>query len=117
MWRLVIAGLLILHGILHAVVWLPRQQSNEFPGFGPQVSWLFAEVRAVVVALVMTAGIGFVLAGVAYGMHLDLWAVPAIVAVVASMALIVATFTPWWGLAIVINAITLYAAWQSVRGD
>lgn len=95
----------------------PAAAEQRGSGFGPQVSWLFAEVRAVVVALVMTAGIGFVLAGVAYGMHLDLWAVPAIVAVVASMALIVATFTPWWGLAIVINAIALYAAWQSVRGD
>jgi hypothetical protein len=41
------------------------------------------------------------------------WAYPAIIAAVA-MALIVATFTPWWSLAVVINAVILYAAWLSV---
>ena len=30
------------------------------------------------------------------------------------MALIVATFTPWWSFAVVINSANLYAAWQSV---
>jgi hypothetical protein len=34
-------------------------------------------------------------------------------AAVASMALIVATFTPWWSFAVVINTVVFYAAWQS----
>jgi hypothetical protein len=33
------------------------------------------------------------------------------------MALIVATFTPWWSFAVVINAAVLYAAWQSATAQ
>jgi hypothetical protein len=110
MWRLVVAGLLILHGILHAAIWVPPQRGSELPSFGPQASWLFAEVRPVVVAVALIAAGGFALSGAA---HQDLWAYSAILAAVASMALIVATFTPWWSLAVVINAAIVYAAWQS----
>jgi hypothetical protein len=113
MWRLAVAGLLVLHGILHAVIWLPPQQGSDLPNFGPQASWLFAEVRPVVVTVALVAAIGFVLSGVAYLAHLDMWAVSATIAAVASMALIVATFTPWWTFAVVINVSILYAAWQS----
>ena len=47
MLRLVVAGFLVLHGILHAAIWIPPQQGSELPNFGPQASWLFAEVRPV----------------------------------------------------------------------
>jgi hypothetical protein len=97
---------------------IPRQQGSRLPNFGSQASWLFAEVRPVVVTLaaVIAAG-GFALAGVAYAVHLDVWAFSAMAAAVASMALIVATFTPWWSFAVVINSAILYAAWQSVTAQ
>jgi hypothetical protein len=113
MWRLAFASLLVVHGILHAAIWLPPQQGSSLPNFGAQASWLFAEVRPAVVTLALVATIGFALSGVAYLAHLDMWAVSATIAAAASMALIVATFTPWWSFAIVINALILYAAWQS----
>ncbi len=113
MWRLGIGGFLVLHGLLHAVIWIPPQQGRDLPGFGAQASWLFAEVRPVVVTLALIAASGFAISGVAYLAHLDMWAVPATVAAVASTGLIVATFTPWWSFAIVINAVIVYAAWQS----
>ena len=113
MLRLVVAGFLVLHGILHAAIWIPSQTGRELSNFGPQASWLFAEVRPVVVTLAVLAASGFVLAGAAYLVQLDLWAVAAAIAAVASMALIVATFTPWWSFAVAINAVILYAAWLS----
>jgi hypothetical protein len=113
MLRLVVAGFLILHGILHAAIWIPPQRGGELPSFGLQASWLFAEVRPVVVTLAVIAASGFVLSGVAYSAHLDVWAPSASLAAVTSMALIVATFTPWWSFAVVINAAILYGAWQS----
>ena len=112
MWRLVVAGFLVLHGILNAAIWIPPQRGSELPNFGPQASWLFAEVRPVVVTLAVIAAGGFALSGVAYLVHLDMWAFSAIIAAVVSIALIVATFTPWWSFAVVINAVILYAAWQ-----
>jgi hypothetical protein len=117
MWRLAVAGFLGLHGVLHAAIWLPPQQGSDLPGFGAQASWLFAEVRPVVVTLALVAAGGFALSGVAYGTHLDVWAVLATVAAVASMGLIVATFTPWWTLAVVIDVLILYAAWQSATAQ
>jgi hypothetical protein len=113
MWRLFIAGFLVLHGILHAAIWIPPQQGTELAHFGPQASWLFAEVRPVVVTLALVAAGGFALSGVAYLAHWDMWAVSATIAAVSSMALVVATFTPWWSFAVVINTVILYAAWQA----
>ena len=117
MLRLVVAGFLSLHGVLNAAIWIPPQQGSRSPNFGPQASWLFAEVRPAVVTLALIAASGFALSGVAYAMHLDVWAASAIIAVVASMALIVATFTPWWSFAIVINAAILYAGLQSATAQ
>ena len=117
MWRVVVGGFLILHGILNAVIWISPQRGRELPNFGPQASWLFAEVRPVVVTLALIAASGFALSGVAYLMQQDVWAFSAIIAVAASMALIVATFTPWWSFAVVINAVILYAGWQAATGQ
>jgi hypothetical protein len=83
MWRLVIAGFLVLHGVLHAVIWIPPQRGGELPNFGSQASWLFAEVRPVVVTLALIAAIGFAVSGMAYAAHLEAWAVPASLAAVA----------------------------------
>ena len=52
MWRLIVAGFLVLHGILNAAIWIPPQRGSQLSNFGPQASWLFAEVRPVVVTLV-----------------------------------------------------------------
>ena len=104
---------MILHGVLNALIWIPPQRGSELSGFGSQASWLFAEVRPVIVTLALIAASGFALSGLAYAMHLDVWAGSAFIAAVASMALIVATFTPWWSFAVVINTAILYAARQS----
>jgi hypothetical protein len=117
MGRLVVAAFLILHGVLNAAIWVPPQKVGELPGFGWQASWLFANIRPVVVTLAVIAASGFALSGVAYAMHLQLWAYSAIVAAVASMALIVATFTPWWTFAVVINGGILCAAWESAMAQ
>ena len=113
MWRLIVAGFLVLHGILNAAIWIPPQRGSQLSNFGPQASWLFAEVRPVVVTLALVAASAFAVSGVLYLVHVDAWAFPALVAASASMALITATFTPWWSIAVVINAVILYGAWQS----
>jgi hypothetical protein len=117
MWRLFVAGFLVLHGILHAAIWIPPQRGDELANFGHQASWLFAEVRPVVVTLALVAAGGFALSGIAYLAHWDMWAISATIAAVSSMALIVATFTPWWSIAVVINAVILYAGWQPATGQ
>ena len=117
MWRVLIAGFLVLHGIIHAAIWIPPQRGAQLENFGPQASWLFAEVRPVVVTLALVAAGGFALSGVAYLAHWDMWAFSVPIAAVSSMALVVATFTPWWSFAVVINAVILYAGWQSATAQ
>jgi hypothetical protein len=90
----VIAGLfLILHGVINAAIWIPPQRGAKLPGFGSQASW--------------------VISGAAYLAQSPWWAPIGILAATASLALIIATFTPWWSGAIIINAVIIYAAWDT----
>ncbi len=114
----VAAGLfLILHGIINGAIWIPSQRGDQLAGFGSQASWLFAGVRPVVVTLALIAAGGFILSGAALLTNVEWWAPVATLAACASLALIVATFTPWWSAAIVINAVIIYAAWDTAVGQ
>ena len=46
-----------------------------------------------------------------------MWVGPAIVAAVASLALVASTFTPWWSAAVVIDLVVLYAASAALLGQ
>jgi hypothetical protein len=110
-----VAGLfLIAHGIVTGAIWIPPQRGEDLPGFGSQASWLFAESRTTMVALGGVASAAFVVAGVGVLAHQDWWAGLGALGAVVSLALIVATFTPWWIFAVVINVAVLYAAWATL---
>ncbi len=66
------------------------------------------------VALGAVASAAFVVAGVGVLAHQDWWASLGALGAVVSLALIVATFTPWWIFAVVINLAVLYAAWATI---
>lgn len=112
MLRLAVGVFLILHGVIHGAIWFPPRSQEPRPGFGTQASWLFADVRAAVVSMAAIAAGGFALAGVAYLSGHPWWPGLAAAASVASLALIAATFTPWWSAAILIDLAILYAAWR-----
>jgi hypothetical protein len=113
MLRVAAGVFLILHGVINAAIWIPPQRGAKLPGFGWQASWLFAGVRPVVVTLALVAAGGFVISGAAYLAHSAWWAPIGILAATASLALIIATFTPWWSVGIIINAVIIYAAWDT----
>jgi hypothetical protein len=114
----VAAGLfLILHGVINAAIWIPPQRVGKLPCFGFQASWLFASVRPAVVTLALVAAGGFVFSGAAYLAQSPWWAPVGTLAATASLALITATFTPWWSGAIIINAVIIYAAWDTAVGQ
>jgi hypothetical protein len=73
MLRIGVGVFLILHGVIHAAIWIPSRPEEPLPGFGSQASWLFADVRAAVVSLAVLAASGFALAGVAYLSHWQWW--------------------------------------------
>ena len=114
MLRTVAAMFLIAHGIVTGAIWIPPQRGKNLPGFGSQASGLFAKSRPTMVALGAVASAAFVAAGVGVLAHQDWWASFGALGAVVSLALIVATFTPWWILAVVINLAVLYAAWATI---
>jgi hypothetical protein len=107
------AGLFFaVHALITAAIWIPPQR--ELAGFGPRASWLFAGNRPTMVTLAVTASAAFALAAVGMFAHQDWWAPAAILGALVSLALIAATFTPWWSAAVVINAALIYLALNTV---
>jgi hypothetical protein len=114
MVRLGAGVFLVLHSLITGAIWIPPQRGGELAGFGSQASWLFASSRPTMVALGVTAAATLGLAGIAVLADQGWWAAVAAVGAVVSLALIVATFTPWWSVAVLINIVVLYVAWQSI---
>ena len=117
MSRLGAGVFLLVHSAITGAIWIPPQRGRELAGFGPQASWLFANSRPTMVALAATASAALGLAAVGVLTHQDWWAPSAAVGALMSLALVAATFTPWWSAAIVINAVILYLAWSSVTSQ
>jgi hypothetical protein len=85
-------------------------------GFGSQASWLFAGSRPAMVAMGTAASVCLALAGVGILASHAWWAPAGLIGAVTSLSLIVATFTPWWMAAVVINLVISYAAWSDMTG-
>lgn len=108
-----IAGLfLVAHGLVHLAIWLPRPTPGEVP-FDAAHSWLFGDMRAVVIVLSALAGFTFVVAGIVLLADASWWTTAAIGASVVSLLLMALTFTPWWLFGIVINIVIVVLASRS----
>jgi hypothetical protein len=107
-----LAGLfLIAHGVLHMAIWLPSPTEN-FP-FNAHRSPMFGDVRVAATALAVAAGLAFVVSGGGYLMGQDWWPALALGASAASIVLMLLTFTPWWLVALAIDATIAVLAWRA----
>ena len=66
------------------------------------------------VALGVTASAALGLAALGVFGHQEWWAAAAVVGAPISLALIAATFTPWWSAAILINVALIYVALNTI---
>lgn len=114
MVRSVAGVFLIVHGLITGAIWIPPQRGGELPGLGSRASWLFANSRPMMILLGATAAGTLGLAGIGVLAQQDWWAAVAAVGAVLSLALIVATFTPWWSAAVLINLVVLSVVWQPI---
>jgi hypothetical protein len=117
MLRLLVAGFLIAHGLIHwAVYAMPKKPDQPSP-FDPGHSWMLAAVGvaehpahtlSVALALVTTAGFclasGILLAGGGW------WLVVAAVAAITGLVLKLGYFNPWLSLGVLLDAGVLVAA-------
>jgi hypothetical protein len=117
MLRLLVAGFLIAHGLIHwATYAMPKKPDQPGP-FDPGHSWALAAAHvtehpartlSIVLALVTTAGFcfagGIVLAGGGW------WFEVAAVAAISGLVLKVGYFHPWLSLGVLLDVGVLLAA-------
>jgi hypothetical protein len=112
--RLVAGVFVLVHALITGAIWIPPQRGGDMKGFGPQASWLFADSRPAMVTIGVIATGALAMAGAGILTHQDWWALFATAGAAASLALIAATFTPWWSAAVIINLALLYVAFESI---
>jgi hypothetical protein len=96
MLRLVVALLLIIHGLIHAAIWLSPARAAPDAPFDAGTSWLVGSQPTLGAALGLLAAVLFVGAGVGLLLNADWWRLIAIVGAVASLVLIGVYFDPWF---------------------
>lgn len=126
MTRILLAGFLVLHGLIHASYLSPRPAPA--PGapawpFELGRSWLLSPlgvpehaIRILGMALVAVGVIAFVLAALAtlaVGLPASAWQPLVVVGAIASLALLGLYFHPWLVLGIAIDVVLVIAVWQA----
>lgn len=119
MLRLVIGGFLIVHGLIHAAIWLPqafqvRATATADAPFDPGHSWLISRgsvdvARWSSLTLAILAVVFLVAAGVGLWLGLSWWSPAAIIGSLISLLLFVLFFDPWLVLGIAIDLALLWS--------
>ncbi len=116
-----VVGFLLVHGLLHLAVWLPRPQQpadqGKAPPFHPDHSALLLEAHVepetthrVAVWLAVAAACLYGIAGLAVAFG-SAWAVPlAVLAGTVGLAIKLVFFHPWLSVGIAIDALVLSSA-------
>ncbi|MDQ3855587.1 MAG: hypothetical protein M3281_04240 [Chloroflexota bacterium] len=119
MLRLLIAGFLMAHALIHGAIWLPQAffGAKEWaPGspFDPGHSWLLSPsvgnaARWPSVLLAVAAAVMYLAAGAGLFAGDEWWRTAAVAASVLSLALFALYFNPWLSLAVVIDVAIIWA--------
>lgn len=112
MTRTLVSLFIAAHGLVTAAIWLAPRNEETAP-FATK-AWLFADVRAAVVGITIIAAAAFLATAIGHHGDQPWWPWFALVGVVASTLLMVATFTVWWSAGLLINAAIAFVAMQSI---
>lgn len=110
--RWVVALFLLGHAAVHAVMWtLPLTDAAEDLPFDPAESWLLGRHPTVFAVWAGAVAVLFALGAVAVATQVSWWPPVLVVAGVASVALMLVTFAPWWlvGIALSVGIVAVAA--------
>jgi len=108
MWRSALGVLLIVHGLLHILIWSPKPSPTA--KIDPSHSWLLGAARILSLVLAITAGLLIAAAGLGLLSDQSWWSLVGLAGGVLSLALFGLFFTPWWLAGITISAGVVIAA-------
>ena len=95
MWRVLLIGFLIAHGLVHVAIWTPRYDP-ETAAFDASHSWLLGDRRTLAQIFAFSAAAILVLAGIALWAHGEWWRPIAIIGLGVSTVLLLLYFIPWY---------------------
>lgn len=111
MWRTLLGGLVVAHGLLTILIWSPDPRNvASKPPMDTGHSWLLGDARTLSLVLAITAGAAIAAAGVGFLTQQAWWSLAGLTGGALSLALFALFFTPWWAAAIAISAGLIMAA-------
>ena len=120
MWRLLLGGFFVAHGLVHAAVWAAPTKEGGMP-FDPKHSWALSSLgveqgaRALAVSLALLATAAFVAVGIGVWAGQEWWRPLAIGSAAGSFALMVLYFHPWLSVGVLLDlgifAALVWTAW------
>ena len=102
MFRVLLVGFLIAHGLVHVALWAPKYDPETAP-FDASHSWLIGDRRRLAQVLAFSAAAVLVLAGLALGVHGSWWRPTAVVGLTVSTALLLLYFNSWYLFILAVN--------------
>jgi hypothetical protein len=114
-----VIGFLVLHGLLHLVVWLPKPDpdAEKPPPFHPDHSTVLTAVAApqatthrVSIALAVAATVGYVMAGLVLAFGASWAAVALTIAAGLGLLLKGLFFHPWLSVGVLLDILVLSSA-------
>jgi hypothetical protein len=119
MTTFLIVAFLLVHGLLHLAVWLPKPapQPDKPPPFQPDHSALLTEahvqqptVHRLAIGLAVAAAVLYGIAGLAVAIGSD-WAIPlAVLAGTVGLTIKLVFFHPWLSVGIALDVLVLTSA-------
>jgi hypothetical protein len=103
MWRVLLIGFLIAHGLVHVAIWTPRYDPEK-AAFDASHSWLLGDQRTLARILAFSAAGILVLAGIALWAHGEWWRPTAVVGLSVSTVLLLLYFIAWYLPILSVNA-------------
>jgi hypothetical protein len=98
MWRSVFIGFLVVHGVIHLMmwVWVAKPEPGKAAPFDASHSWLLGTQKGFAAIVAVATAALLVVAGIGLWAHADWWRAAAVIGLSASFALMVLYFQPWF---------------------
>jgi hypothetical protein len=116
MIRVLVAGFLIVHGLVHVALYVIQPKADAKPPFDSGHSWVLAGMhvaarpaRVTSMTLSWLTAALFTVAGLALLVDADVWAPTAVAAAVSALVLKLAYFHPWLLIGLALDAGVLAA--------